>query len=68
MLSSAIRVAREYERGVIFSVAGWKSPPKGLDLFLLIPIIDKMVRVDLQNGDAERPAAGGDHEGQRAEP
>ena len=48
MLSSAIRVAREYERGVIFRLGRLKSPPKGPGLFLLIPIIDKMVRVDLR--------------------
>src|SRR5688572_3196178 len=46
--SSAIRVAREYERGVIFRLGRLKSPPKGPGLFLLIPIIDKMVRVDLR--------------------
>ena len=48
VLSSAIRVAREYERGVIFRLGRLKSPPKGPGLFLLIPIIDKMVRVDLR--------------------
>ena len=48
VLSSAIRVAREYERGVIFRLGRLRSPPKGPGLFLLIPIIDKMVRVDLR--------------------
>ena len=48
VLASAIRVAREYERGVIFRLGRLKSPPKGPGLFLLIPIIDKMVRVDLR--------------------
>ncbi len=48
LLSSAIRVAREYERGVIFRLGRLKSPPKGPGLFLLIPVIDKMVRVDLR--------------------
>ncbi len=47
-LSSAVRVAREYERGVIFRLGRLKSPPKGPGIFLLIPIIDKMVRVDLR--------------------
>ena len=47
-LAAAIRVAREYERGVIFRLGRLKSPPKGPGLFLLIPIIDKMVRVDLR--------------------
>jgi regulator of protease activity HflC (stomatin/prohibitin superfamily) len=48
LLSASIRVAREYERGVIFRLGRLRSPPKGPGLFLLIPIIDKMVRVDLR--------------------
>jgi regulator of protease activity HflC (stomatin/prohibitin superfamily) len=48
LLSASIRVAREYERGVIFRLGRLHSPPKGPGLFLLIPIIDKMVRVDLR--------------------
>ena len=48
LLSAAIRVAREYERGVIFRLGRLRSPPKGPGLFLLIPVIDKMVRVDLR--------------------
>src|ERR671915_138385 len=48
LLSASVRVAREYERGVIFRLGRLHSPPKGPGLFLLIPIIDKMVRVDLR--------------------
>jgi regulator of protease activity HflC (stomatin/prohibitin superfamily) len=48
LLSASVRVAREYERGVIFRLGRLKSPPKGPGLFFLIPIIDKMVRVDLR--------------------
>jgi regulator of protease activity HflC (stomatin/prohibitin superfamily) len=48
VLAASVRVAREYERGVIFRLGRLKSPPKGPGLFLLIPIIDKMVRVDLR--------------------
>ena len=48
LLSASVRVAREYERGVIFRLGRLKSPPKGPGLFLLIPVIDKMVRVDLR--------------------
>ena len=47
-LSAAIKVAREYERGVIFRLGRLLQPPKGPGLFLLIPIIDRMVRVDLR--------------------
>jgi regulator of protease activity HflC (stomatin/prohibitin superfamily) len=48
LFSASVRVAREYERGVIFRLGRLRSPPKGPGLFLLIPIIDKMVRVDLR--------------------
>ncbi len=48
LLSAAVKVAREYERGVIFRLGRLKSPPKGPGLFLLIPIVDKMVKVDLR--------------------
>jgi regulator of protease activity HflC (stomatin/prohibitin superfamily) len=47
LLASAIRVLREYERGVIFRL-GRLIAQKGPGLILLIPIIDKMVRVDLR--------------------
>jgi regulator of protease activity HflC (stomatin/prohibitin superfamily) len=46
-LVSAVKVAREYERGVIFRL-GRLLEPKGPGLFLLIPIVDRMVRVDLR--------------------
>jgi regulator of protease activity HflC (stomatin/prohibitin superfamily) len=48
LVSASIRVAREYERGVIFRLGRLNSPPKGPGLFFLIPVIDKMVRVDLR--------------------
>ncbi len=47
-LVSAIKVAREYERGVVFRLGRLLDPPKGPGLFLLIPIVDRMVRVDLR--------------------
>jgi regulator of protease activity HflC (stomatin/prohibitin superfamily) len=47
-LFSAIKVAREYERGVIFRLGRLLPEPKGPGLFLLIPIIDRMVKVDLR--------------------
>ena len=47
MLASAIRILREYERGVIFRL-GRLIAQKGPGLILLIPIIDRMVRVDLR--------------------
>ena len=47
-LSAAIKVAREYERGVVFRLGRLLQPPKGPGLFLLIPIVDRMVKVDLR--------------------
>src|ERR671938_1301374 len=47
-LISAIKVAREYERGVVFRLGRLLDPPKGPGLFILIPIVDRMVRVDLR--------------------
>jgi regulator of protease activity HflC (stomatin/prohibitin superfamily) len=47
VLASAIRVLREYERGVIFRL-GRLIDQKGPGLILLIPVIDRMVRVDLR--------------------
>jgi regulator of protease activity HflC (stomatin/prohibitin superfamily) len=47
-LISAVKVAREYERGVVFRLGRLLDPPKGPGLFILIPIIDRMVKVDLR--------------------
>lgn len=46
-LASAIRILREYERGVIFRL-GRVIKTKGPGLIILIPIIDKMVKVTLR--------------------
>ena len=47
LLASSIRILREYERGVIFRL-GRLIAQKGPGLILLIPIVDRMVRVDLR--------------------
>src|SRR5512132_257042 len=47
-LFAAVKVAREYERGVIFRLGRLLPEPKGPGLFLLIPIVDRMVKVDLR--------------------
>ena len=46
-LASAIRILKEYERGVIFRL-GRVIKTKGPGLIILIPIIDKMVKVTLR--------------------
>jgi regulator of protease activity HflC (stomatin/prohibitin superfamily) len=47
-LVSAIKVAREYERGIIFRLGRLLPEPKGPGLFILIPVVDRMVKVDLR--------------------
>jgi regulator of protease activity HflC (stomatin/prohibitin superfamily) len=47
LLAAAIRILREYERGVVFRL-GRLIGQKGPGLVLLIPIVDQLVRVDLR--------------------
>jgi regulator of protease activity HflC (stomatin/prohibitin superfamily) len=53
--SSAIKVVQEYERGVIFRL-GRLVGAKGPGLFFIIPIIDRMVKVDLRVVTLDIPA------------
>jgi regulator of protease activity HflC (stomatin/prohibitin superfamily) len=49
LLSTAVRVLREYERGVVFRLGRLLPGPKGPGLILLIPFgIDKMVKTELR--------------------
>jgi regulator of protease activity HflC (stomatin/prohibitin superfamily) len=43
-----IRILREYERGVIFRLGRLLDPPKGPGVVFLIPIVDRIVKVDLR--------------------
>ena len=54
-LSSAVKILNEYERGVVFRL-GRVIGAKGLGLILLIPAIDKMIRVDLRVVAMDVPA------------
>jgi regulator of protease activity HflC (stomatin/prohibitin superfamily) len=47
VLPQAVRILREYERGVVFRL-GKLIGAKGPGLVLLIPIVDRMVRMDLR--------------------
>jgi regulator of protease activity HflC (stomatin/prohibitin superfamily) len=47
ILSNAIRILREYERGVVFRL-GRLVGVKGPGIILLIPLVDKMVKVSLR--------------------
>ncbi len=55
ILASAIKVFPEYQRGVIFRL-GRLMAPKGPGLFLIIPIVDRVVRVDLRTITFDVPA------------
>jgi regulator of protease activity HflC (stomatin/prohibitin superfamily) len=44
----AVKIAREYERGVIFRLGRLLPQPKGPGIFVIIPFVDRMVRVDLR--------------------
>ncbi len=48
ILASAIRIVKEYERGVIFRLGRVRGGAKGPGLFFLVPVMDKMVKVDLR--------------------
>ena len=43
-----IRILREYERGVVFRLGRLLEPPKGPGVVFLIPIVDRIVKVDLR--------------------
>jgi regulator of protease activity HflC (stomatin/prohibitin superfamily) len=47
LLSAAVKITREYERGIIFRL-GRLLPAKGPGIILLIPVVDRMVRMDLR--------------------
>jgi regulator of protease activity HflC (stomatin/prohibitin superfamily) len=47
-LIAAIKVAREYERAIVFRFGRLFPEPKGPGLYWLIPVVDKMVKIDLR--------------------
>jgi regulator of protease activity HflC (stomatin/prohibitin superfamily) len=55
-LFSAVKILNQYERGVIFRLGRVLENPKGPGLFFLIPVIDKMVRIDLRTVTFDVPA------------
>jgi len=48
VLVSAVKIVKEYERGVIFRLGRVQGGPKGPGLFLLFPFVDRMVKIDLR--------------------
>jgi regulator of protease activity HflC (stomatin/prohibitin superfamily) len=55
ILSSAIKILREYERGVVFRL-GRVIPVKGPGLVLIWPVIDKLVKVGLRTVTFDVPS------------
>ncbi len=55
-LVSAIKILNEYERGVIFRLGRVLGAPKGPGLIILIPVIDRMVKVSLRTVVLDVPA------------
>ena len=45
---AAVKVAREYERGVVFRLGRLLPQPKGPGLYFIIPIVDRVQKVDLR--------------------
>ena len=54
ILISAIKILREYERGVIFRFGRLRGT-KGPGIFLIIPFVDKMIKVDLRTVTMDVP-------------
>jgi regulator of protease activity HflC (stomatin/prohibitin superfamily) len=48
VLFAALKVLREYERGVVFRLGRLMRQPRGPGLIFLIPVLDRMVRIDLR--------------------
>src|ERR687890_1424426 len=55
VLISAIKVVKEYERGVIFRLGRVQGGPKGPGLFILLPLVDNMVKIDLRTVTMDVP-------------
>jgi regulator of protease activity HflC (stomatin/prohibitin superfamily) len=54
-LYSAVKVVKEYERGVIFRLGRVQGGPKGPGLFILYPLVDRMVKIDLRTVTMDVP-------------
>src|SRR5688572_33433705 len=55
VLASTIKIVKEYERGVVFRL-GRLVGPRGPGLILLIPFIERMVKVDLRTVTMDVPS------------
>jgi regulator of protease activity HflC (stomatin/prohibitin superfamily) len=55
LVASAVRIVNEYERGVIFRLGRVQGRAKGPGLFFLIPILDRMIKIDLRTVTMDVP-------------
>jgi regulator of protease activity HflC (stomatin/prohibitin superfamily) len=55
VLVRAIKIVKEYERGVIFRLGRVQGRAKGPGLFILLPLVDRMVKVDLRTVTMDVP-------------
>ncbi len=55
-LASMVKILNEYERGVVFRLGKALPNPKGPGVVLIIPLIDRMVRIDLRTVTFDVPA------------
>lgn len=56
LLTSAVKILKEYERGVVFRLGRvYEGGAKGPGLFFLVPLVNKMVKVDLRTVTMDVP-------------
>ena len=48
IVASAVKICKEYERGVVFRLGRLILPPKGPGIFLIIPVVDRMLKISLR--------------------
>lgn len=56
LLVAAVRIVQEYERGVIFRLGRVVPGAKGPGLFFIVPIVDRMIKVDLRTVTLDVPS------------
>src|SRR5437867_3716061 len=56
LLAMSVRILQEYERGVVFRLGNCLKLMRGPGLTFLIPIVDRMVKVDLRTLTYDVPA------------
>jgi regulator of protease activity HflC (stomatin/prohibitin superfamily) len=54
LISSSVKIVQEYERGVLFRL-GRLVGPRGPGLFFIVPVIDRIVKIDLRTVTMEVP-------------